>query len=493
MNLSYQRLEIYSILYIYLGVLIFILGWVRLIIAVPCAVIFLYLLYKNYFKIGEVVFDNILIRKSIVSVIVLGILAWLLASGIGGFCKQSGNWHKHNAILHDLITYNWPVRYILDNNENAMLSYYLLFYLFPAFVGKLCGFRCAEIVLFLQSALGIFLIYLHICYYLKLNTEKKQIGVFILLIIFGGNVLLGRWIYGYIHPEDLSLSFHWFSNTVRIQYSSHIVLIRWVFPQCIVPWLVTLMLLENPYKVEEFAWIGIPVFTYSCFAFVGLIPFFVILAFAQLYQNKNIIKWIRRILSAQNIYAIFLIMPIFVFYISGNIFQEKPDIVGFHFIDYSGNFGLYIIFCLSDFLIWSIFICKKELKNLIFYISNGILLCLPLFWFGTWNDLCMRASIPALFALALFFYRYILHFEIRKNIHKIQFALCTSMLFFSALPQVNELVKNARYFSVEGEYRSDNWLTLFGELVKDGTNDEVAYNYVTYNCNDSFFVKYFAK
>ena len=262
----------------------------RLIIAAPCAVIFLYLLYKNYFKIGEVVFDNILIRKSIVSVIVLGILAWLLASGIGGFCKQSGDWHKHNAILHDLITYNWPVRYILDNNENAMLSYYLLFYLFPAFVGKLCGFRCAEIVLFLQSALGIFLIYLHICYYLKLNTEKKQIGVFILLIIFGGNVLLGRWIYGYIHPEDLSLSFHWFSNTVRIQYSSHIVLIRWVFPQCIVPWLVTLMLLENPYKVEEFAWIGIPVFTYSCFAFVGLIPFFVILAFAQLYQNKNIIK-----------------------------------------------------------------------------------------------------------------------------------------------------------------------------------------------------------
>ena len=45
----------------------------------------------------------------------------------------------------------------------------------------------------------------------------------------------------------------------------------------------------------------------------------------------------------------------------------------------------------------------------------------------------------------------------------------------------------------KGEYRSDNWLTLFGELVKDGTNDEVAYNYVTYNCNDSFFVKYFAK
>lgn len=492
MKISYKRLEIYSILYIYLGVVIFIGGWVRLVISVPCIGIFLYLLYKRYFK-EESSFDNILIGKTIVFVIILGIFAWLIASGIGGFCRQAGDWHKHNAILHDLITYNWPVQYVLHDNEKAILSYYLLFYLFPALVGKVCGFRLAEIALLIQSAVGIFLIYLHICYFLKLNTGKKQIGVFVLLVIFGGNVLFGRWIYGFIHPEDLSASFHWFSNIVRIQYSSHIVLIRWVFPQCIIPWLVTLMILEKPYKVEDFAWIGIPVFMYSCFAFVGLVPFFVILTFAELYRNRNIIKWVKRIFSIQNIYAFFLISPIFVSYIAGNVFQEKPDVVGFHVINYSGSWSLYIIFCLSNFLIWSVFICKKELNNLKFYIANAVLLCLPLFWYGAWNDLCMRASIPAFFVIAILLYRYILDFEIQKNIHKIPFIFCISMVIFSALPQVKELAKNAQYFSLSGEYRSDDWTTLSGKLVRDGTNDEIAYNYVTYHCEDSFFVQYFAK
>ncbi len=167
--------------------------------------------------------------------------------------------------------------------------------------------------------------------------------------------------------------------------------------------------------------------------------------------------------------------------------------VGFHVINYSGSWSLYIIFCLSNFLIWSVFICKKELNNLNFYIANAVLLCLPLFWYGAWNDLCMRASIPAFFVIAILLYRYILDFEIQKNIHKIPFIFCISMVIFSALPQVKELAKNAQYFSLSGEYRSDDWTTLSGKLVRDGTNDEIAYNYVTYHCEDGFFVRYFAK
>lgn len=493
MKISYRRLEKYSILYIYLGVCIFIGGWVRLIISVPCVGVFLYLLYKKYFKMEKSLSDYVLIKKNIIFVIILGVFVWLIASGIGGFCRQASDWHKHNAILHDLIAYNWPVKYILNDNEKVMLSYYLLFYLFPALIGKIWGFHCAEIALLIQSAVGIFFVFLHLCYFLKLNTGKKQIGVFILLVIFGGNVLFGRWFYRCSNPEDLSSSFHWFSNIVRIQYSSHIVLIRWVFSQCIIPWLVTLIILENPYKVEDFAWIGIPVFMYSCFAFVGLVPFFIILIFVELYKNKDIIKWLKRIFSLQNIYALLFVMPIFVSYIAGNVFQEKPEIVGFRLINYSENWSLYVAFCLSNFLIWSLLIWKKESNNVIFYVANIILLCLPLFWYGAWNDLCMRASIPAFFVIAIFFYRYLLHFKIQKNAHIIQLVLCLVMLFFSALPQMNELVKNARYFSLNGEYRSDNLTTLLGELVRNGRNDEVAYNYVVYHCDNRFFVKYFAK
>lgn len=493
MKLSYRRLEMYSILYIYIGVIIFIWGWIRLAISIPCVIFFFYLLYKKYWNTEELFFDTIDIQKKIVFGVILGIFLWLIVSGIGGFCRQSGDWDKHNAILHDLITYHWPVKYSLGDNKEAMLSYYILFYLFPASVGKVYGFRCAEIVLLIQSVVGVFLIYLHLCYFLKLNTGKKQICVFVLLIIFGGNVLLGRWLYGTVHPEDLNLSFHWFSKIVRIQYSSHIILMRWVFPQCIIPWMVTLMILENPYKIEDFAWIGIPVFMYSCFAFVGFVPFFILLTLDGLYQKKKIKYWIKSIFSLQNIYALFLIMPIFASYIAGNVFQEKPDILKFNLIDYSQNWELYIIFCLSNFLIWSILIYKKESRNLIFYIANGILLYLLLFWYGTWNDLCMRASIPAFFVIAVLFYRYILYFKIDKYIHKIHLILCLLMLFFSSIPQMQELVNHAQYFSLSGKYRSDHWTTLDEKLVIDGTNDEIAYNYVIYHCDTVVFTKYFAK
>lgn len=106
MKLSYRRLEMYSILYIYIGVIIFIWGWIRLAISIPCVIFFFYLLYKKYWNTEELFFDTIDIQKKIVFGVILGIFLWLIVSGIGGFCRQSGDWDKHNAILHDLITYH---------------------------------------------------------------------------------------------------------------------------------------------------------------------------------------------------------------------------------------------------------------------------------------------------------------------------------------------------------------------------------------------------
>lgn len=73
---------------------------------------------------------------------------------------------------------------------------------------------------------------------------------------------------------------------------------------------------------------GIPNFLYSSFAFVGLLPFYIEIA---LYEN---------------------------------VFQEKPYIVDFHIINYSGNWSLYIMFCLSNFVIYSLLIWKDERKNI---------------------------------------------------------------------------------------------------------------------------------
>lgn len=492
MKISYEWLEKSLVLYIYFNVIIFVWG-LKQAIAIPIIILFFYLFSHKYKIKKDSVENYIIIEKRILLLIGIGITIWLIASGIGGFCKQAGDWHKHNAIIHDLITYDWPVIYELPEGGQGLLSYYIFSYLFPSLIGKIAGFRWAEVALLFQSIVGVFLIYLHLCYFLKAQKRHKQILILILLIFFGGLVLPGKAVYGYFRPVDLTSSFHWFSSTTRIQYSSNIVLMRWVFPQCIVPWLATILFLENPDKIEDFAWIGVPVFMYSCFAFVGLLPLYIGMAVYLLLKKRNFISWIKQIFSLQNIYALLCLFPVFFLYIAGNVFQEKPDVTSFFVIDYSENWILYIVFCISNFLIWSLVVVKKEWKNPVFYISNVVLLILPLFWYGAWNDLCMRASIPALFVIAVLFYKFILDFEIRKKRHYIQFLFCICVICVAALPQTEELYENAKFFSLHGRYRADQWGTLSGQLVRDGSNDVTAYNYVAYDCEKSFFIKYMAR
>lgn len=46
-----------------------------------------------------------------VAVIVLGVVAWVMLSGIGGFGYQNWDLNFRNAIVHDLIDFDWPVYY----------------------------------------------------------------------------------------------------------------------------------------------------------------------------------------------------------------------------------------------------------------------------------------------------------------------------------------------------------------------------------------------
>lgn len=360
--------------------MIFLFSWTRVEIAIVVTASIIWVLYKLYNKDSGANRSEIFISKKILGIILIAIIVWAVLSGLGGFCKQSGDWSKHNAILRDLITYEWPVYYEVDGSR-ALLSYYILFYLFPALIGKIGGgnFFAAEIALLFQCVVGLFILYLHLCHFLRLKEPYKQIAIFLLFLSFGGIVLLGKMMYGVLHPLEIGSSYHWFSNNVRIQYCTNIDLLRYVFPQCIIPWITTILFMENPDRIEDFAWMGIPNFLYSSFAFVGLLPFYIGMAVFILIKDRNFKMWLSSIFSFQNISAVFAVFPVFFIYIYGNIFQGKPDMVNLYINNYSGNWALYIMFCLSNFAIYSLLIWKDERKNIIFYIANGILLILPFF------------------------------------------------------------------------------------------------------------------
>ncbi len=491
-RISYRMLKAASVLYIYLNVVVFLAEWLRPVLAVPGILLFGYIFYRNYIKRTCDAQGYIRVEKKILVYVFVGITAWCIASGLGGFCMQAGDWHKHNAILHDLTQRQWPVRYEQPEGGSTLLSYYILFYLFPALAGKLGGFRLAEIALLVQAIVGVVLVYLQICRFLKLEDGRRQMLVLVLLAAFGGLLLPGEKIYGLIRPEDVGFSYHWFSSSVQIQYSTNMILLRWVFPQCIVPWIATLLMLDDPDGVEDFAWIGMPVFLYSCFAFAGLLPFYLGLGVLSLWKRRDVVRWLKKICSMQNLYAVCFLFPIFFTYIAGNVFQDKPSDT-LELIDYTGNWSLYILFTLSNVLVWTFLLWKKEKKNLMFQIANLVLLALPFFRYGSGNDLCMRASIPALFVMAVLFYKMFLNLSCQRKKEMRKVLVCTAVVCIAAWPSAEELFENAVCISWDGSSRADDWGTLAGQLVRDGTNNAVAYNYAAYDCDKSFFIRYLAK
>lgn len=107
------------------------------------------------------------------------------------------------------------------------------------------------------------------------------------------------------------------------------------------------------------------------------------------------------------------------------------------------------MFCFSNFGIFSLLVLKDEYKNIVFYIANIILLVLPLFWYGSWNNLCMRASIPALFIISMLFFKQFLNmkFEKKKMLKNIIFI---GVICIAAYPSLNELYQNAKFISISG-------------------------------------------
>lgn len=105
----------------------------------------------------------------------------------------------------------------------------------------------------------------------------------------------------------------------------------------------------------------------------------------------------------------------------------------------------------------------------------------------------MRACIPSLFVISVLYFKLMMKIFIRDSRIIISLLLCMCLMVTGAIPSLKEVFQDARYVSLDGKYRNDDWGTLRGQLLRDGTNDEIAYNYVSYDCDDTYFVKYVAR
>lgn len=159
-----------TIVYLGLPVLLFVAGWLRPILAIPLALATLAAMI-GAIRQWPAQGGRPISQRHLIALAVAGLaLAWL--SGAGGFGYQTTDWWKHNAVLRDLTTQPWPVRY--DADVDFGLTYYLGYYLPPAMVGKLFGWWAANVANLIWTAVGVTLV---LRWVTELIGHRNRIGM----------------------------------------------------------------------------------------------------------------------------------------------------------------------------------------------------------------------------------------------------------------------------------------------------------------------------
>ena len=438
-----------AITYLYIPIVIFLIGWIKVWIAVPVILITAGAIAawaffgekSNSIAVSE---DKAkMIPEAVCALITLALcVLWCMASGLGGFVAQTPDWYKHNILLSDLIKLDYPIVYSFAEGK-GVLCYYIADYL-PAAVlarilpsGKGGPFDTAQLILLLWTALGIFLAVLVLYLVFGRGRGYNLPLIFLGVFLFGTFICPLSGLFRVWFPEDVRDGVQWLSNAAWIQYSSNITLLSYVFPQLSSGLVASALFYSFRDKPEIWGLILAPLVLHSTFVFLGMAVlmgtvFLVDVVFSKTWRT------FRKLFSPWNL-ASLPVLAVLLIYILGNFLQSKPagSAMGFEMIDYRGHIWTLIVFELS-WLLWIFLLLypgrepsletgqeptlkagqglsseagqtarQREGDSLhktdrVLLISVSISLFLyPFFTMGYYNDLCMRASIPALLVLCI--------------------------------------------------------------------------------------------
>jgi hypothetical protein len=301
-------------------------------------------------------------------------------------------------VLAGLVEQPWPVVYEMEarglEGRWHGLVFYIAYYLPAGAVGKLLGWTAANLALALWTALGV---WLALCWFLRLidATEgRRRPWVGMLLFVFAsgldgvGILLRGGPMF---RPAD---HLEWWAGSW--QYSSNTSLLFWVPHQALGGWLTTALLLGG--VVGGRSRRAAPVelagaLLWSPFVFLGALPF-ALLGAARSFLTV-LRSWPNWLLAP----AIGVTLALYYAALRQDRLPgsfEGGKIVG-------DQAGLFLLFAALEFAL-VLLLCRPRSEpdrgwRTAWLLVGAELLILPFFHFGLHNDLVMRASIPALFAL----------------------------------------------------------------------------------------------
>lgn len=495
-KLNIGTLKRISIVYLSLGHLIFFIGWLKPLYAVP-AVILLLTAYFIYFRDTKTN-ETIAIQKRNFVWLLLSILVWVLFSGSGGFGYQFDDYYKHNALMSDFIDQQWPVSYQIDGKLHYLCHYLGIYLPAPTLFGWI-SWRASNIAQFVFNYLGIFLALIWMFRF----VGKYHYWLVILFMLFSG---IQVFTFFYMNA-DVSLKFlftdhikmhrntFWYNSfkLLNLAYEGNTSLFYWA-PQHAIPCWLGMGLFISDWQVEKS--VKYSPFYLSLLAFwtplvlVGIAPFFL---FALLETRfKGIFNWVNLVIAT----TLFGITSTYILAIDSGDFiknftinSSRPNLTIIE------QLGIYLFFLTMEIFVWwipsYIFIKEKisAQRKRLFIFTLIILVLIPLYRYGVWNDWCIRVSMPALFVMwAMVMQAFV---EVKSVSRKV--VLITLLVLGSFDTVLN--IGGSMYHYLQ-HYRTHH--TLW-PLKTKGANGDVPAICVGYPVQqfvarpDTFFFKYLAK
>lgn len=299
---------------------------------------------------------------------------------------RSWDWLKHFAILNELARNPWPP---INDEAHSYLRYALGYYLIPGLVARLFGERFIEPMVFLETWTGLSLVLLLALQKIKPARPVPFVMVFLL---FGGLDLVGWWFFG-ADRSLLSTKEWWTGRSYLFAYEGNATLFLWVPQHALAGMLGTMLLLSRdgrPAMPQALGLLGAAVLFWSPFAAIGLLPF----ALASAARTWRVV-----VTDPGNVIcALTLVAPLLAYLLAGT--GDIPR--GFTFNEPGFRPSLYVAFVMLEaglYLLALRFHGWRQLPHPGLVVA--LLVVIPLYRIGIYNDFAMRASIPALTLLAI--------------------------------------------------------------------------------------------
>ncbi len=553
-DFSYSGIRKAAFIYITLPLFCFLLGWLKIYLAIPACIALLVSLFFVFRETKKVdACEVIRMPRFMPAVIMLISFLYAFFCGVGRLWAQSKDYPWRNAIFRDLILREWPVMY---KKFEGALVYYIGQWLPAALPGKLAklfgagddiAFFVGNIALLLYVTAGLWILFMILISYFKPKKTGAMILIAIMYIFFSGMDILAS-----IEPLGAN-NYHLEWWAVEYQYSSFTTCMCWVFNQALIPWICMALLLKEK-SVSNYIMIGMACLLSGPFPFVGYFIYaitFGVIKLVPAFKDKQVGYFVKRLFSISNLLVLFLIFPFVATYLLSNAAiagagafgtSNAVEKVG-ETIQATGASGAgtvvwtYLKFILLEFGIYAILVFSKFKKNPLFYVTVVSLLVFPFLRMGSSSDFTMRASIPAIFMMFIFCVKFLYEEKdnvlingegiiaanskkvvavkntpadntVERNISdstqkgwdlqklkRYGYALLVICMILGAATPTVEFIRGFRQVSMRGidDKMTDFLYTigLDGPYNRDSQYPE--YNFVAINLDDQTFFKYFAR